>query len=228
MAQPPRMDGQGQRAERPSEIPKGGWWQILKRVYASLQRKNLSILAAGVAFYAMLSVFPALAALGAIYGLLADPATVQRQINEIHGILPVEAQNVIATYLKTIVSSSSSKLGISLIVSVLIAFWSARARTVSLMQALNVTYEEEEKRGTIRFQVVAMGMTVAAVLFGIIALTLVAAIPAAVELLPFSRNLKILGVIAPWPILIVLVSIGLAAIYRFAPSREEAKWRWVS
>ena len=96
------------------------------------------------------------------------------------------------------------------------------------MQALNVTYEEEEKRGTIRFQVVAMGMTVAAVLFGIIALTLVAAIPAAVELLPFSRNLKILGVIAPWPILIVLVSIGLAAIYRFAPSREEAKWRWVS
>ena len=98
MAQPPRMDGQGQRAERPSEIPKGGWWQILKRVYASLQRKNLSILAAGVAFYAMLSVFPALAALGAIYGLLADPATVQRQINEIHGILPVEAQNVIVTY----------------------------------------------------------------------------------------------------------------------------------
>jgi membrane protein len=122
MAQLLHMDGQGQRAETPSEIPKRGWWSILKWVYASLKTKNLSILAAGVAFYAMLSIFPALAALVAIYGLLADPATVQRQVNEIHGIIPSEAQNVIATYLKTLVSSSSSKLGISLIAGIAIAF----------------------------------------------------------------------------------------------------------
>jgi membrane protein len=131
MPQPLHMDGQGRRAETPSQIPKRGWWSILQRVYSSLKTKNLSILAAGVAFFAMLSVFPALAALVAIYGLLADPATVQHQLNEIHGIIPGEAQNVIATYLKTIVSSSSSKLGLSLIAS--IAFWSARAGTVSLM-----------------------------------------------------------------------------------------------
>jgi membrane protein len=176
----------------------------------------------------MLSVFPALAGLVAIYGLLADPATVQHQINEIHGIIPGEAQNIIATYLKTIVSSSSSKLGLSLIASIAIAFWSARAGTVSLMQALNVAYEEEEERGMIRFQAVAIGMTVAAVLFAIVALTLVAAIPVAIQFLPFSRNLKIIGVVAPWPILITLVAVGLAATYRFAPSRREAKWRWVS
>jgi membrane protein len=176
----------------------------------------------------MLSVFPALAALVAIYGLLADPATVQRQINEIHGLIPGEAQNIIATFLKTLVSSSSSKLGIGLIASIAIAFWSARAGTVSLMQALNITYEEEEKRGTIRFQAVAISMTMVAVLFAIVALTLVAAIPAVIQFLPFSRNLKIIGVVAPWPILIVLVAVGLAATYRFAPSRREAKWRWVS
>ena len=228
MPQPLHMDGQGQSAETPSEIPKRGWWSILERVYSSLKTKNLSILAAGVAFFAMLSVFPALAALVAIYGLLADPATVQRQINEIHGLIPGEAQNVIATYLKSLVGSNSSKLGLSLIGSIAIAFWSARAGTVSLMQALNVTYEEEEKRGLIRFQAVAMGMTVAAVLFAIVALTLVAAVPAVIQFLPFSRKLKIVGVVAPWPILVALVAVGLAATYRFAPSRREAKWRWVS
>jgi membrane protein len=228
MAQVYPIDGKGQAADTPREIPKQGWWDILKRVYASLKDKNLSILAAGVAFYAMLSVFPALAALIALYGLAADPATVQRQINDIQGIIPGEAQKLIATYLKSIVSSSSSKLGISLIASVLIAFWSARAGAVSLMQALNITYEEEEKRGTIRFQAIAILMTVTAVLFAIVALTLVAAVPAAVQFLPFSKNLKIIGVIAPWPILIALVAVGLAATYRFAPSRREAKWRWVS
>jgi len=228
MAQAPPTNGKGQAADAPREIPKQGWWDILKRVYASLKDKNLSILAAGVAFYAMLSVFPALAALIALYGLVADPATVQRQINDIQGIIPGEAQKLIATYLKSIVSSNSSKLGISLIASVLIAFWSARAGTVSLMQALNVTYEEEEKRGTIRFQAVAILMTVLAVLLAIVALTLVAAVPAVVQFLPFSKNLKIIGVIAPWPLLIALVAVGLAATYRYAPSRREAKWRWVS
>src|ERR1700749_1217392 len=109
-------NGGGQSAPTPSEIPKAGWWSICKRVYASLNRKNISILAAGVAFYAMLSLFPALAALVAIYGLIADPATVQQHIHAIHGIIPGEAQQVIETYLKSIVASNSSKLGIGLIV----------------------------------------------------------------------------------------------------------------
>ena len=221
-------NGQGHSAPTPSDIPKPGWWSIGKRVYASLGSKNLSILAAGVAFYAMLSVFPALAALVAIYGLIADPGTVQQQIHAIHGLIPGEAQKVIETYLKSIVSSNSSKLGIGLIVSVLIALWSARAGTVSLIQALNITYEEPEKRGVIRFQALAIGMTVAAIASAIIALTLVAALPAAMHFLPFSAYAKIAGYVVTWIILVVLVSIGLAAAYRFLPSRREPKWRWVS
>jgi membrane protein len=150
-------NSRGKEAPTPRQIPKGGWWSICKRVYASLNTKHLSILAGGVAFYAMLSIFPALAALVAIYGLIADPATVQHQINAIHGLIPGEAQKMIETYLKSIVSSSSSKLGFSLIVSVALALWSARAGTVSLIQALNITYEEDEKRGAIRYQAVALG-----------------------------------------------------------------------
>ena len=146
----------------------------------------------------MLSIFPALAALIAIYGLVADPATVQRQIGEIQGIIPSEAQNLIANYLKSIVSSSSSKLGIGLLVSTLIAIWGARAGTVSLMDALNLTYEEQEKRGSLHDQAVAIGMTLAAVAFAIIALLLIAAIPAAVQLLPLGHSVKILAMIIRW------------------------------
>jgi membrane protein len=221
-------NGEGHSAPTPSQIPKAGWWGICKRVYASLNSKHISILAAGIAFYAMLSIFPALAALVALYGLIADPATVQQHIHAIHGIIPGEAQQVIETYLKSIVTSNSSKLGIGLIVSVLIATWSARAGTVSLIQALNVTYEEPEKRGFIRFQAVALGITVAAIVSAIIALTLVAAVPAVMRFLPLSDYAKTAGYAGTWIILMVLVSMGLAATYRFMPSRQEPRWRWVS
>jgi membrane protein len=96
------------------------------------------------------------------------------------------------------------------------------------MQALNITYEEDEKRGTIRFEAVALAMTLAAVLSALVALVLIAALPPLLKFLPLSNNLKILGYVIPWPILIVLVSVGLAATYRYMPSRREAKWRWVS
>jgi membrane protein len=228
MAQALNGNRKGKEAETPREIPRSGWWSILKRVYASMTSKNLSILAGGVAFYAMLAIFPALAALVAIYGLIADPATVQRQIGEIRGVIPAEAQNLIATYLKSLVSAGSSKLGISLIVGVAVALWSARAGTVSLIQALNVAYEEPEKRGVIRFEAGALAMTIAAIVFAIIMLALIAAVPAAMQFLPFGSNVKIIGYAAPWPILIALMSLALAATYRYAPSRHEAKWRWVS
>lgn len=225
---PLSADQRGHNADTPSDITKGGWRSILKRVYVSLTSKNLSILAAGVAFYAMLSIFPAFAALIAIYGLVADPATVQRQISEIQGLIPAEVQTLIANYLRSLVSSSSSKLGIGLIISTLIALWGARAGTVTVMQALNVAYEEQEKRGFLRYQLVAIGMTLAAVAFAIAALVLIAAIPAPIKLLPLGYDITLLGIIIPWPVLIVLSSISLAATYRYAPSREEAKWRWVS
>ncbi|HJU12637.1 MAG TPA: YihY/virulence factor BrkB family protein [Candidatus Binataceae bacterium] len=228
MDQPPHADGHGHSAATPGDIPKAGWWSILKRVYASLNDKDISILAAGVAFFGMLSIFPALAALIAIYGLLADPATVQHEISAIHGIIPGEAQNLIETYLKSLVSTSTSKLGIGLIVSVLVALWSARSGVVSLIEALNIAYEEEEKRGFIRFQATSFALTIAAILFAIVALTLIAVIPPAMQLLPVAKDVKIVGYIVPWPILIVLVAFGLAAAYRFMPSRQEAKWRWVS
>jgi membrane protein len=221
-------NAKGHLAETPRDIPASGWWSILKRVYASLSSKNISVLAAGVAFYAMLAIFPALAAIVAIYGLVSDPATVQREINAVHGIIPAEAQKLIATYLKSIATSSSSKLSISLIVSLLVALYSAWSGTVALVASLNITYEETEKRGLLRYQIVTVGMTIAAIIAFIIALTLIAAVPAVMQFVPFPPRLKFIGYAITWLILIILTAIGLASLYRFAPSRREAKWRWVS
>jgi membrane protein len=190
--------------------------------------KNMSILAEAIAFYAMLSLFPALAVLIAIYGLLANPASVQHQIAEIRVIMPGEAKNLITSYLQSLVRTSSRKLGIGLIVGLLISLWSARSGVVNLMEALNLVYEEEEKRGTIRYELVALMLTLAAIAVAIVALVLIAAVPAILNLISVGPAAKIIGEFAPWPILIVLVTVALAALYRFAPSRRQAKWRWVS
>jgi membrane protein len=227
MSQSLPTDGRGHNADRPNDIPKS-WRSIISRAYASTNDKNLSVLAAGVAFYGMLSIFPALAVLVAIYGLIADPATVQHEINTVGRLIPGEAQDLIVAYLKSLASSSSSRLGISLLISLLIALWSARAGTVTVIEALNITYGESEKRSTLKFEAVALAMTVAGILFAILALLLVAAIPATVEFLSLSKGWKIIGFILPWPILIVAMIFALAATYRFAPSREAPKWRWFS
>jgi membrane protein len=228
MNEPSAGDAKGHDATTPREIPKTGWWSIIKRVYASLDAKNLSIVAAGIAFFAMLAIFPGLIALVAVYGLVADPATVQKEIASVQGLIPGEAQHIISTYLTNLVSSNASRLGFGLIISVLFALWSARAGTVSLMEGLNIAYEEQEKRGMIRYQTVALTLTVAMIIFAILALGLIAAVPAVVELAPLGNAIKTIGVIAPWPVLIILSTIGFAAVYRFAPARREAKSRWVT
>jgi membrane protein len=215
-------------ATAPRDITKAGWWSILKRVYKALDQKNISVLSGGVAFYGILSIFPGLAALIAVYGLLANPAIVQYQFGSLGGVIPGEARNLIAKFLSSIVNSSSSRLGTGLIVSILIALWSARAAIVSLIEALNVAYEEEEKRGPISFQILALGLTVAAILFVIAMLLLIAVLPAVVQFLPLGEELKTVALAARWPILIVIVAVGVTAFYRFAPSRREAQWRWLT
>jgi membrane protein len=182
----------------------------------------------GWLFYGILSIFPALAVLIAIYGLFADPATVQHEINTIGGLIPGEAQSLIVAYLKSLASYKSSRLGISLLISLLIALWTARAGTVTVIEALNITYEEAEKRSALKFEAVALAMTVVGILFAIVALLLVAAIPATIEFLSLSKGWKIIGFILPWPILIAAMVFALAATYRYAPSREAPEWQWAS
>ena len=208
--------------------PIPGWWNILKRVYADLSVKNVSVLAAGVAFFAMLSIFPALATLIAVYGLLANPESVQHLISAMGGFVPLEAQKLIIDYLQSVVTSSHSRLGISLFFSVIFGLWSARYGVSTTIASLNVIYGEQEQRGTVQLYAISLAITVAAIIFVAIVLTLVAAVPAAADLLPIGGKSKMFGALVRWPILIFFLVLGLASIYRFAPCRAEARWRWVT
>jgi membrane protein len=220
--------GRGRDAEAPGEIPARGWKDILLRVWDRLSRDNISIIAAGVAFYALTSIPPGLAAFISIYGLVFDPATVQSQVDSLSVVLPHEALGIISDQLKAIVEKPPTKLGLSLLISLALALWSTRAGMATMMTALNVAYEEDEKRSFVRFLLVSIGLTICAVLFGVVTLALVAVLPAIIDLLPLGPAGKTISSIVRWPVLVVIVMIGLAALYRFAPSRDEPRWRWVS
>ena len=201
---------------------------MLMRVKDGISETNLSLIAAGVAFYAFLAIPFGFAALVAAYGLVFDPADVGRQVDAMSGILPEQVVRLLGEQLAGLTAKPPVSLGIGFLISFGVALWSSRSAMSSLMTALNIVYEEKEKRGFIRFQASALLLTVAAVIAALVSLGLIAVIPAVVELVPLGDVGKLIASIGRWPVLAALVLFGLAALYRYAPSREAPRWRWVS
>jgi membrane protein len=204
------------------------WSTILSCTWQRIVEDNLSALAAAAAFYAILSIFPALTAVVSVYGLIADPSMVERQVGIMQGLLPPEAVTLIATWLQAFVGGPPSRFGIGLIVSVLLAFWSAWSATGMLMIAVNTCYGEKENRTFVRFNLHAVALTAGLALFGIAALALLASLPAALSLLPVPEAWDSTIALVRWPILALIVIIALAIIYHYAPERAQPKWQWVS
>jgi membrane protein len=203
-------------------------WAILTATWRRIGKDNLSALAAGAAFQALLTIFPALTAVVSVYGLIADPNMVERQITALHGVLPPEAVTLIATWLQALVQGPTEKFGIGLIISMLFALWSMWSAAGMLMTAVNVAFGEEETRGFLSFNLNALALGAGLALFGIIALALFAVLPAALALLPVSDPwVEVLGFVR-WPILAGVVILALAIIYRYAPDRAEPRWQWIS
>ena len=155
--------------------PMAGWWTILTLTWRRMGKDNVSALAGGAAFQALLSLFPILTAVVSLYGLVADPNMVERQITAMQGVLPPEAVKLIATWLQALVQGPTAKFGIGLIVSVLLALWSMWSATGMLMTAVNICYGAEEKRGFVSFNLHALALGAGLAIFGIAALALVAA-----------------------------------------------------
>jgi membrane protein len=218
----------GRTARQPTQIPRHGWSQIVRRVFNDIGRHNISLAASGVAFYGLLALFPGLAALVSLYGLIENPTTVNQQVASIQDILPQEATAIIDQQLQSLTSAPSSSLSIGLVISVLFAIWSARSGASSMMIALNIAYQEEERRGILRQYAIAFAITISTIVFSILALVLIALVPAMLAFLPLPDHIKSLLSLVRWPILAVLFMIGLSAIYRVAPSRTQARWAWVS
>jgi membrane protein len=222
----PADEGRGRSAEKPSDIPARGWKDILWRVYAGISDDRILANAAAVTFYALLALFPAIAALVSIYGFFADPASIEQHLDSISGVLPGGAIDVIRDQLSRLAAQPRGTLGLSFLLGLVISLWSANGGIKALFDALNVVYEEKEKRSFFRLNAVTLAFTVAMIGFLIAALACIVALPVALNYLPgfvgFVLN------IVRWPVMLVLVALALACIYRYGPSRDEPKWRWIT
>jgi membrane protein len=219
-------DGRGRAATGPSEIPARGWKEIALRVYDGISDDRILANAAAVTFYALLALFPGIAALVSIYGLFADPSTIAGQLDSLGGVLPGGAIDVIRDQLTRLTAQGRATLGISFVVGVAISLWSANGGIKALFDALNAVYEEKETRSFIKLNAVSLAFTIGTILFLVVSLVGVIAIPIVLNYLPGAMS--IVFDIARWPVLLALIALALAFFYRYGPSRTEPRWRWIS
>jgi membrane protein len=176
----------------------------------------------------LLALFPGLAALVSLYGLAFDTAQIEKQVAALSGVLPAQTQELLSQELHSLVESSGGALGFAAIVALLLAIWSASRGMSGLITAINIAYEEKERRSFVKFNLIALGLTLGLVAGGVIAIALIAVLPVAAQLLAIGSATKWLLLLVQWPLLIILVMGGLAVLYRFGPDRDKPQWRWVS
>ncbi|HQV58723.1 MAG TPA: YihY/virulence factor BrkB family protein, partial [Ilumatobacteraceae bacterium] len=207
-------DPHGRLADSPTEIPRRGWKDVLQRVKAEAKDDHLSLLAAGAAFFGLLALVPAMVAVVSVYGLVANPASIDRQVSSALGAAPKEVREMIREQLTSIASGPSGGAWAALVVGVLVALWSASSGMSHLIEALNTAYDEEESRGFVKLRLTSLALTIGALLFVVFAVAVIAVLPAV-----FTRwNLGIAGRIgveaARWVLLGVSMSVGLSVLYR--------------
>jgi membrane protein len=218
----------GADADRPKEIPAKGWLQVTKRAWKEAKTDQVPLLAAGVAFFSFVSLFPAMIASVMLYGLIADPQTVQRQAQELSQALPRDAASLITEQMRSIVNSPQQGLGIGLVVSLAAALWAASGGVGQMLSAINIAYDEEETRGFVKRKALALLLTLGAILFAVVAVTLIAVAPVVLDALFPSGAIRVLLEVARWVGLLVAVAVGLGILYRFAPDRDNPKFSWVT
>jgi membrane protein len=218
----------GEYADKPQSIPKRGWMQVLRRVQGEIGADNLSIVAAGVAFYALLAIFPALAALVMIWGVVADPAEVTAQLEPLQSLMPAGAFSILDDQLTSLAAREKATIGVGLLFSLALAIWSSAKGIKALFMALNIAYEEGEERGFFRLNLMALAFTAGAILFVIASIGLIAGLPAALAFIDVGGMFEKLALLLRWPIIAVLAMMALAILYRWGPSRAPAKFRWIT
>jgi len=220
--------GRGRYPVMPWQISWRGWKDILWRTYQQVSEDRLLAVAAGVVFYGLLAVFPAVTALVSLYGLFASPAAIGDHLSLAAGILPQGAVDILREQIGHLASGSGAKLGFGFIFGLAVTLWSANAGMKAIMDALNVVYEEKEKRGFIKLTLVSLAFTLAAIGSVLLALGAVVVLPVALNYLGLPNVTDLLLRLTRWPLLLLLIIIGLSVLYRYGPSRREPRWQWIS
>jgi len=212
----------------PGRMSVKNWWRVLKRTAIGASAASFGVIAGGCAFYAMLALFPGLSVFVSAYGLFLDPQTAADQLAPLQPILPGDVFDLVAKRVHELVSAPPTALGWGILISTGLALWSASAGSKGLLTALNIAYYEDEKRGFLRFNAVALLFTVGGVVWLIVALTAVVAVPIILATLPVGPYAAILLPLTTWIFFAGVVLFALAVLYRFGPSRRQAKWRWIT
>ena len=227
MARPAAAErGRGRQADRPREIPKAGWRDVLMRTWSEMSDDHVSIIAAGVAFYWLLALFPAIAAMISAWGMVLDPETIEQQIEQISAALPEDAAGLITEQARA-VAEESGGVGIAAIGGLLLSLYAAMRGVKSLIEGLNIIYDEEESRGFFRLNLIALGLTLLLLLMVLAALGMIVVLPMIVGGLGLGSTVGTVASYLRWPLLAVVAIVALAVLYRFGPSRSAPRWRWV-
>ncbi|WP_195759801.1 YihY/virulence factor BrkB family protein [Paracoccus sp. S-4012] len=222
---PPRVPG---APSSPWQLSRASWIETFKRVVKEFSKDRVTSVAAGVTFFGLLALFPAITALVSIYGLFADNQTILDQIGALNRILPQSAVELIRGQIVAIVDAPARALGIATVVGLLAALWSAMGGMKALIQALNIAWFQTERRGFIKLNLLALGMTLGGIVLVIAFIAAIAVLPAILNALPGSSFWGTVANWARWPLIVIALTVALAALYRFAPDKDDAKWHWIS
>jgi len=228
MANEGNEPGRGRHSDNPSEIPAPGWRDILLRTFQEVSRDNVGLIAAGLAFYTLLAIFPAITALVSVYGLVADGADVPGDFLAVASLVPEAARAMLADQMTRVAEGSTGALSLAAIISLVIALWGASRGTQAFMMAMNIAYGEREKRGLVKLNLIAIALTISLLLLSGVALFGTLVVPIALASFGIHDEKSWLIAMLRWPLLAVFFMVALAVLYRIAPSRHDAKWRWVT
>lgn len=226
--EPVPVKGRGREAGNPSEIPARGWRDIFTRVYKRIIQDRIGLIAAGVTFYAILGLFPAIVALVSVYGLVTDASALQEQIQFLAGYLPRDALSLLATELRRITDLRGGSLGLAAVASIAVALWSVNSAVLALFQALNVAYGEAEKRSIFRLYGTGFAVTVGMIVFAVVVVNTIVVLPLLLRAIGFSERAEFVMRLISAPLFFVIMVAVASLLYRIGPSRRDARWTWIS
>ena len=220
--------GHGRHARNPLQIPWARWKDILWRTYVRTGEDRLLATAAGVVFFGLLAVFPAITALVSCYGLFANPSTIGANLQTLALMLPNGSFQIVQDQIGRVLEKGDTALGATFLFGLALAIWSANAGVKAVIDALNVVYEEREKRSFVRLNLLSLAFTSGGIATLLLMVGAVVAFPLALDHVGLAPESQLIVSLARWPLLLVILLTALAVLYRFGPSRPAARWEWLS
>ena len=220
--------GRGRHSGSPLQIPRAGWKDILWRTYVRSGEDRLLAIAAGVVFFGLLAVFPAITALVSCYGLFANPSTIGANLQTLALMLPQGSFEIVQDQIARVLMKGDTALGVTFLFGLGLAIWSANAGAKAVIDALNVVYEEREKRSFIRLNLLSLAFTIGGIAALLLMVSAVVAVPLALDHAGLASESRIIIGLGRWPLLLVILLVALGLLYRFGPSRQAARWEWLS